>query len=118
MHEDADDNYKKWLGRQQNISYLIKEDMGKIEDIKGACKVVDGQHPILLRMLMQREIMPETLLILDFYSNIFDTWDKKIQDNVVWPIYRTKLRKYRPFFKFDSDKMKKILIEAVRYNET
>lgn len=114
MQEDADDNYRKWLGRQQNLSYLVKEDLSKLDDIKDACRVVDGQHPKLLRMLMQRDLIPETLLVLDFFSNIFDSWDRKIQDTIVWPTYKMKLIKYKPFFNFDKDRMKKILIETVR----
>ena len=114
MHEDADENYKKWLGRQQNLSYLVKEDLGKIDDLKETLKVLDGQHPKLLKMLMQKELMPETLLIIDFFTNVFDVWDKKIQDTIVWPTFRMRLLKYKPFFKFDKDNMKKILLETVR----
>lgn len=114
MMDDCDDVYRKWLARQQNLSYLIKEDLGKIEDLKQALRVTDGQHPVLLRMLMQREIIPETLLVIDFFTNVFDVWDKKIQDPIIWPTYKAKLSKYKPFFKFDRDKMKKILLETVR----
>lgn len=111
MHDDADEIYRSYLKRRQNLTYLFKEDLGKVDDLRQALKVEDGQHPLLLKMLMQKDVMPETLLIIDFYTNVFDIWNKKIQDPIVWPTYRMKLAKYKPFFQFDIHKMKLIIRE-------
>lgn len=110
VQEDADKIYRDWVKRTQSLSYLFKADLEKIEDLKQATRVVEGQHPDLLKMYFKKMINAETILIVDSFADIIKAWDEKITDTVVWPSTRRKLLKYRPFFKFDKNKMKEILI--------
>jgi Sec7-like guanine-nucleotide exchange factor len=110
VQEDADKIYRDWVKRTQSLSYLFKSDLEKIEDLRAAVRVVEGQHPELLKMYMQKRVNPETILIIDSFSNIMRAWDEKIADPVIWPAIRRKLQKYKPFFKFDKDKMKEIIV--------
>lgn len=115
--EDAEKTYRDWVKRTQSLSYLFKEDLDKIEDLKAAVHVEDGQHPLLLKMYMQKKIAPETIIVIDSFSGIIDMWTDKIQDTVVWPPIRRKLVKYKPFLKFDKDKFKDIIVEKYVRNK-
>jgi hypothetical protein len=116
VQEEAEKVYRDWVKRTQSLTYLFSEDLDKIEDLKESVRVEDGQHPKLLKMYYQRVVNAETILILDSFSGIIKVWDNKITDNVVWPATRRKLLKYKPFFKFDQNKMKEIIVS--RYVRT
>jgi hypothetical protein len=110
-HEEANRTYDDWCKRVESLTYRFKEEIDKIEDLKPVLAVNDGQHPELLKMYLQKKVSPETILILDDFTNMISSWDSKIQDKVVWPVISKKLKKYKPFLKFDKAKFKGILVE-------
>lgn len=110
-HEEAERTYDSWCKRVESLTYRFKEEMSIIEDLKAVISVREGQHPELLKMYMQKKISPETILVLDSFTNMIESWDTKIQEKVIWPSISKKLKKYKPFFKFDKSKFKTILVE-------
>lgn len=111
VQEDADKIYRDWVKRTQSLSYLFNEDLNKIEDLREAVRVSDGQHPRLLKMYYQKLINPETILIIDSFAGILNVWEGKIVDPVVWPVTKRKLLKYKPFLKFDREKFKDMIMK-------
>jgi hypothetical protein len=109
--EDAERVYRDWVKRTQSLTYRFSEELEKIEDLKQAVRVEDGQHPQLLKMYMQKKVSAETILVIDSLANIIEAWDKKIEDTVMWPTIRRKLVKYKPFLKFEKDKFREIVLE-------
>ena len=75
--------------------------------------VNDGQHPVLLREVMSGTISVETMVILNNIMNFFPMWNKKIDDDIIWPNFRLKCEKYAPFVTFDKVKFKSILKEQI-----
>ena len=45
----------------------------------------NGQHPRVLRLLIQRKISHQTAVVLDHFLGFTKNWDKEITEKVVWP---------------------------------
>lgn len=109
LTEDAENNFKHWQKRQQSLAYTVSEDFSKFEDLKQAIVVENGQHPFLLKLFLQKKICVETLIIIDKFTNIFQYWDERINDPVIWPSISMLVEKYKPFLKFDKNRFKPLL---------
>ena len=92
-HEEASRTYDDWRKRVESLTYRFKEEIEQIDDLKSMIAVRDGQHPILLKMYMQKKVSAETLLIIDFFTHVIKHWDDKIEEKVIWPPISKKLKK-------------------------
>lgn len=110
--EKAEANYTEWLKRKESLTYIFTNDITKLDDdFNKNFVVVDGQHPPLLKLLKQKKISLETVVILNDILNFLPHWYKEIKDTVVWPNYYRKALKYKPFLDYNKSKLKKILKE-------
>jgi len=108
----AEKQYREWLKHKESLSYIFKSDLGKIDDLKEEMKVVDNQHPLLLRRYLSKEITAETLIIIDAVQKkcLFKYWSTRLKDPV-WETVRNKLIKLSPFVQFEEDKYKSMLTD-------
>jgi hypothetical protein len=118
-NEEGESNYKEWQKRNQSLTYRFKEDiMYILDETDGnpneSLKVVDGQHPQLLRYVWGHDVSIETLVILNNILNFLPMWDKKITDTIVWPEWKRKIDSYSPFVNYDKDKFVSILKESLK----
>ena len=71
LNEDgSDETYKQFKGLMESFTYRFKTDIDKIismNDFKSLFVVEDGQHPKLVKMLLQDEIPLETFIVLNRY---------------------------------------------------
>lgn len=115
---EGEETYKKWQKRIQRLTYQFEQDimslMDSVENPNELLTVKDGQHPKLLVSSQQGDIMIETLVILNDIMNFFPMWEKKIDDNIIWPTYKKRCEKYSPFLIYDKTKFKNILLESIR----
>jgi len=112
--------YKKWQKINQSLSYVFQSDIEKLTDGGSPEQMLivnDGQHPILLREVMSGTISVETIVILNSFLNFFPMWDRKIDDDLLWPNHRLKFTKYEPFLVYDKEKIKNILMKIIRDNK-
>lgn len=112
--DKSEEIYKEWQKRNQSINYMIKTEVSQLdEEFVSYFKVTNGQHPKLLKMYKQRKISIETLTALNELLNFFPIWDKKIEDQIIWPSIRDKCLKYQPFLVYDKlslkDQLKSII---------
>jgi hypothetical protein len=100
------------LKHKESLSYIFKSDLSKIDDLKEEMKVVDNQHPQLLRRYLSKEISAETLIIIDAVQKkcLFKYWSSKLSDPV-WETVRNKLIKLSPFVQFEEDKYRSMLTD-------
>jgi hypothetical protein len=108
--------YKKWQKINQSLTYVFENDiLGLVgNDAPEQMLIVnDGQHPTLLREVMSGTISMESLCILNDIMNFFPMWDRKINDDIIWPNWRLKCEKYTPFIQYDKVKFKNILKEVI-----
>jgi hypothetical protein len=117
IEQDAVDTYTAWLKRTQALSYRFKEDLGELFKHSPAelLKVKDGQLPLVVNLTMRSVVTIETLVILDDLIGLFSAWDGKIDDDIVWPDFRNKCLKYKPFLNYDKEAFKKVFMETVKF---
>lgn len=113
-HDEAEKVYRDWNKRTSSLTYQFQQDLDAIDDLKESIAVREGQHPDLLRMLMSNRVSLETVVILDSLIGFIEKWDSKIEDRVIWPEVKRKLKKYRPFLKFDQKKFGAIVVKRYR----
>jgi hypothetical protein len=71
--------------------------------------VEDGQHPKLVKMLLQNEIPLETFVVMNRFLNFMPKFDKEIKDPILWPDISLKIRKYDKFIKVNDKKIAEAL---------
>lgn len=117
---EGEDAYKKWQKINQSLTYVFQSDILSLIENDSPDKMLivnDGQHPILLREVMSGKISVETIVILNSFLNFFPMWDRKIDDDLLWPNHRLKFTKYEPFLVYDKEKIKNILMKIIRDNK-
>lgn len=107
-----DQGKQQWMElqkRQQSMSYLFQQDLSKVDDLVAACKVVGNNTPQLLTLYRRGEIMLESLSILNDLLKVVDYWDQKIEDGILWPKIKLKIKKLQPFIDYDRFKLKPLV---------
>jgi hypothetical protein len=111
-NEQSDRQYLKLVKVRESLTYTFSQDLDKLEaDFDTNFQVIEGQHPLVLRLFLQQEINIETMIILDDLVGFMKKWNRRITDPVVWPKVYFKCKKYRPFFSYDKDKMRSIVLQ-------
>jgi hypothetical protein len=108
------DHYKSFRKRQVSIEYSFKEEIKKF-DWPNAVET-SGEHPILLKEFLRRNVSKETMVILNSIIRYAPYWNKRVNDDLVWPKINFNLRKYSPFVNFDSTKYKVIFDKNIQEN--
>lgn len=115
---DAEENYKKWLKTTQSLTYTFENDiiklLDRVNDPNELLMVKKNEFPLLMQYAQQGDIALETLIILNDLMNFFPMWEKEIYDDIVWPNFRKKCEKYKPFLSYDKEKYKLILKEKIK----
>ena len=116
-NETGEANYKKWQKRTQSLTYHFESDImslfEKVPSPNVLLKINQGNFPMLLQELMEGNICIETMCILNDLMNFIPMWDKKIDDDIIYPTWRRRIVKYTPFIDYDGKKFKNILKEAL-----
>ena len=107
-------NYADWMRRKQSLTYLFKEQSGKLLSENELQTVFDCSkgHPVILKKYLGGEISLETLTILEKVFSFVKDFDKKLTDPV-WETVSLKIRKYIPFININVYNYKKILKEVI-----
>lgn len=117
--QNADDVYTDWVKRRDSLSHQLQENISKMDDdFNKNFEVINGQHPKLLELYLENEVSHETMIILNELTSSFKTWNKKIDDEIIWPEIYLKLKKYRDFMNISGSipKFQKIIID--RFTKT
>jgi hypothetical protein len=118
MTPEADENYKKWNKTQQSLTYTFENDiinlLDRVDNPNDLLMVKKNEFPLLMQCASQGDISLETLIILDDLMNFFPMWEKEIYDDIVWPNFKMKCVKYKPFLHYDKNKFKQILKERIK----
>ena len=114
LTEEAEEIYTDWKKRNQSLFYRFESDTQYLLDNYDAhdiIKPVDGSFPVLLMQIMRKKVALETLVIMNNLMNFLPMWEKKIDDDIVWPMWQRKIKKYTPFVVYDKMKYKNKLKE-------
>ena len=111
LEEEAEQAYRDWKRRTDSMTKIYTEDLQKIankDNFNELFKVKEGQFPKLLSAFMQNDITIETMVILNNLFDFIRIWDKKIEDDIIYPKMSRKVRKYGAFLNVNVDKYKSL----------
>jgi hypothetical protein len=115
---DGEEVYKKWQKTQQSLTYTFENDIIYLLSNGGSpdemLEVKPNSYPVLMHLVQLKQVSLETLCILNDIMKFFPMWDKKIDDDIVWPDFKMKCEKYTPFLNYDKVKFKAILKEKIK----
>ena len=118
MVKEGEEVYKKWQKTQQSLTYTFENDIIYLLSNGGSpdemLEVKPNGYPILMRMTQLKQVSLETLVILNDLLKFFPMWNKKIDDDILWPDFKMKCEKYTPFLNYDKVKFKEILKEKIK----
>lgn len=107
--------HHEWKKVHQSLLYTFQQDINILdEDFDSNLLSKDGQHPKLIKAYLSKKICPETLIMINEVTGVFNYWDKKLVDKVLWPDIKKRCTKYRPFLSVDKNKVKTILVNTFR----
>ncbi len=113
IKRDGERKYTDWKKRVQSLSYVFKEDIDRLFDMK-VDEVFDcsNGHPPILKSYLGGYTTIETLVICDRIFEYVKNFDKKLQDPV-WETVSRRIKKYTPFLNINVPRYKKVLKEAI-----
>ena len=118
LSQESEDNYVQYKKRMESLSYNFHSELHFLDDfcssngsqLNKLLLVEDGNHPILLKLLLQKKISVETVIIMDDALKFTRYWDAKL-DDIIWEEKKRLINKYRKFLKYDPFQFRKILKE-------
>ena len=107
-------DYKK---RKESFAYHFKSECGVINSdfssrglsFNDGFIPPNGQHPRMLRLLIQRKVSFQTTVVLNHFLHFTKNWDKEITEKVVWPEISLKVARVKPFVNFNATECKLIM---------
>lgn len=117
---EGEEVYKKWQKRNQRLTYTFENDIVHLLDKYDPVDwlKVTNHYPKLLSELMEGNICIETVVILNDLLNFMSMWENKISDDIIWPEYQKKIKKYTPFVLYQKEKCKSLLREKIKDAKT
>ena len=120
LANDGKDVYLDYKKRKEAFAYHFKQECGTIVSDLGRRNISfndgfippNGQHPRILRLLIQRKISYQTAVVLDHFLGFTKNWDKEITEKVVWPEISLKVSRVKPFVNFNATECKLIMKEV------
>ena len=120
LQNDGRDIYLDFKKRKESFGYHFRSDLVAISnDFTNRGLSFDdgflcsgGQHPRLLRLLIQKRASFQTIVALNYFLSFTKNWDKEITENVVWPKISSTIAKLKPFVKFNTTECKLIMKEV------
>lgn len=117
LNNEGSENYTKWRKYRESSLYLFESDCKCILndfDNRGISfddgfHVHNGQHPRVLRLLIQKKIHIQTAIIIDSILSFSKVWNKKISEKVIWPEIYTRMKKLEAFVQFNQTECKFIM---------
>lgn len=112
LDDDANKNFIEYIRRKQALSYNFASELDKLfgDSATRPFIISNSQYPDIVGLHLSNIVSPETMVILNDYIPFIDKFDKQIGNNdPVWGRVSMKLRKYKPFVRYDKDKIKGVL---------
>ena len=119
LANDGRDVYLDYKKRKEAFAYHFKQDCGNIASDFSRRNIsfddgfipIGGQHPRVLRLLIQRKISYQTTIVLNHYLGFTKNWDKEITEKIVWPEISLKVTRLKPFVNYNATECKLIMKE-------
>ena len=116
IDEQAELVHTDYTRRRQSLSYVCANDLDRIfsqNNPRVPFATSKDRYPSIVMLFLRGVIAPESLVILDDFTGFTKKFDKYYEDDIIWSKISRKIRKYRPFVKYDKAKMKKIMVDMI-----
>jgi hypothetical protein len=115
--------WKNWKGKIQNFNYWFSVDCDKIfmVPLEKLLSCPNNGYPVLLKLVLQHEILLETLIVLNEMIPFMERWNTKLVDDPLWCEFYKRVTKYKPFLgNIDKKKyaniIKKVLTNSIQFD--
>lgn len=120
-NEEGESSYFKWKKRNQSLTYIFTDNVeylfDRVNKPDQLLRVRSGRFPLLLQETMEGNIEVETLCILNDIMNFLPMWDSKVDEDIIYPNWSLKVKKYTPFVDYDRPKYTNIIKQKIKDNE-
>lgn len=106
------ETYVDWKGRQGRLSYLFEKEMTERDVYRRILKVDENGLPFIISEMIGGRISPEVVIMIDGLTKRLDEWSKN--DHPLVQKVQLRLRKYRPFVKYDKARAKAVLQNLIQ----
>ena len=121
LQNDGRETYLNYKKIKDNFKYHFRNEFTNIVNDFSTKRISfddgflcrDGQHPRLLRLLIQRRASFQTIIVLDQVLSFIKNWNKQIKERVVWTKIAHKISKLKPFIKYNETECKLIMKEII-----
>ena len=108
-----EDTYTKFLKRIDSISYLFKNELEEISDVKfDKLLEIKDTYPRIIQLHLEGTVSLETVCIVNRLTGFIEKANSRISETILWPDLYNKISKYQSFLKFDDSKMRKIVLDV------
>ena len=125
LSSDSEEVFVQWKRRTESLEYVFKQECDALFDFLEQSKLKfddmfrceNGDHPILLKFLLRKEVSAETFAILNILVGFLNKWNEKMSDDPVWSEVGVRYVKYEKFLAFNEDRKKKfgkIVVDKVK----
>jgi len=119
LQNDGRETYLDYKKDKDNFSYHFRNDCTNIANdfdskrlsFNNGLECFGGQHPRLLRLLLQKKLSIQTAIVLNEVLSFVKNWNKQIEEKVVWPKIAHKIARMKPFVNYNMTECKLILKE-------
>ena len=119
LNNEGTENYTRYRKYKEAFGYHFRNDCVSILhdfsrrgiSFNDGFRIINGQHPRVLRLLIQKKIHIQTAIVLDTILSFSKVWDKEITEKVVWPKIAHTITKLKPFVNFNFTEAKLIVKE-------
>jgi hypothetical protein len=112
----SEKTYAAWKRKIESFSYEFKNEMISLRDISdnpaSLWRVESNQHPKVLQLYLANKLSIESMLATNRVLKYIPMWDKKIEEQFIWPDISKRLKKYDSFLRLDTNKIEGIMKEV------
>jgi hypothetical protein len=109
-----DENYESWKLKRQGFFDLFEVEMKPlVEAFEDLFSVTNGQHPKLMKEFLGGRVSLETTIILDELVSYSQSWNKQLEDDIIWIDLRNLMNNYKRFLTIDQEQYKIRLLKLI-----
>ena len=110
-----EETYTQFLKRIDSISYLFRNELEEISDVKfDSLLEIEETYPRIVQLHLEGRVSLETLCIVNRLTGFIEEANSRISETILWPDLYKKITKYQSFLKFDDLKMRMIIIDIFK----
>jgi len=110
----SDENYKSWKLKRQGFFDLFEVEMTPlVQAFENLFKIEKNQHPKLMKEFLGSRVSLETMVILEELVSYEKSWDKQLEDDIIWPELKKLMNDYKRFLTIDREQYKIKLLNLI-----